>query len=348
MIKVLGRVSMGILGGGLAVLLLGKVPELQVRDAALSDKERLELTNKHRDTLAKCLFGLGGIVLVYLTWRRISATERQASAAVEATRLTEQGQVTERFSRAVAHLADEHVQVRLGGIYALERVARDSLEDHWTVMEVLTAFIRERVPVTFEAGQEGFHEDLEPPPLDVGAALTVVGRRTEAQRVSESDEQVLDLTGCDLRAARLEGAHLERARLDDSLLLGARLRRAQLSGIQACDTDWRGADLREADLAEADLTLVHFGHAQLDGACLVRADLQEAFIDDCELGKVDLTDANFRSVWLRGSDLSRVVGLKEDALHTCRWNESTRWPDELEDMAKRVLAGKAEGSREDD
>jgi hypothetical protein len=33
--------------------------------------------------------------------------------------------------------------VRIGGIYALERIARDSAIDHPTVMEVLAAFIRE-------------------------------------------------------------------------------------------------------------------------------------------------------------------------------------------------------------
>ena len=33
--------------------------------------------------------------------------------------------------------------MRIGGIYALERVARDSEQDHPIVMEVLTAFIRE-------------------------------------------------------------------------------------------------------------------------------------------------------------------------------------------------------------
>jgi hypothetical protein len=36
--------------------------------------------------------------------------------------------------------------VRLGGIYALERIARDSESDHWAVMEVLTAFVREQPP----------------------------------------------------------------------------------------------------------------------------------------------------------------------------------------------------------
>ncbi len=39
-----------------------------------------------------------------------------------------------------------NLEVRLGGIYALERIARDSPKDHWTIMEVLTAYVRENSP----------------------------------------------------------------------------------------------------------------------------------------------------------------------------------------------------------
>ena len=56
--------------------------------------------------------------------------------------LTEQGQVTERYTKAVEQLGSDKLDVRIGGIYALERIARDSARDHPTVMQVLTAFIR--------------------------------------------------------------------------------------------------------------------------------------------------------------------------------------------------------------
>jgi hypothetical protein len=36
----------------------------------------------------------------------------------------------------------EALDVRIGGIYALERVARDSDKDHPTVIKVLTTFVR--------------------------------------------------------------------------------------------------------------------------------------------------------------------------------------------------------------
>ena len=43
--------------------------------------------------------------------------------------LTEQGQVTDRFTRAIEQLGSDKLDVRIGRIYALERVARDSVKD---------------------------------------------------------------------------------------------------------------------------------------------------------------------------------------------------------------------------
>ena len=60
--------------------------------------------------------------------------------------LTEQGQVTDRYTKAIEQLGSKEVDVCIGGIYALERIARDSARDHPTVMEVLAAFIREHPP----------------------------------------------------------------------------------------------------------------------------------------------------------------------------------------------------------
>ena len=57
--------------------------------------------------------------------------------------LSRQGQVTDRYTRAIEQLGSDKLDVRIGGIYALERVAGDSVRDHPTVMEVLAAFVRE-------------------------------------------------------------------------------------------------------------------------------------------------------------------------------------------------------------
>jgi hypothetical protein len=126
--------------------------------------------------------------------------------------LTEQGQVTYRYTKAVEQLGSDKLDVRIGGIYALERVARDSARDHPTVMEVLTAFIREHSheqwPPSDHPASRGQEPSTRP---DVQAALTVVGRRDP-----DRDIQWIDLTG-----AHLTGAHLTRADLTRAHLSGA-------------------------------------------------------------------------------------------------------------------------------
>ncbi|GIH97903.1 hypothetical protein ACFFMN_27895 [Planobispora siamensis] len=54
-----------------------------------------------------------------------------------------QGHITDRYTKAIDQLGSDKLDIRLGGIYALERIARDSRRDHPTIMEVLAAFIRE-------------------------------------------------------------------------------------------------------------------------------------------------------------------------------------------------------------
>ena len=63
------------------------------------------------------------------------------------------GQVTERFTRAIEQLGSEPIEVKLGGIYALERIMKDSPRDHWTIVETLTAFVRHRCPL--DCSREG-------------------------------------------------------------------------------------------------------------------------------------------------------------------------------------------------
>lgn len=72
---------------------------------------------------------------------------------------TEQGHMTDRITKAVEQLGAEktvwrdggqqsvpNLEVRLGGIYALSRVARDSPRDHISIMEILCAYVRENFP----------------------------------------------------------------------------------------------------------------------------------------------------------------------------------------------------------
>ena len=53
--------------------------------------------------------------------------------------------------------------IRLGGIYALERIAKDSEKDHGPIMEVLTAYVRENAPRPAAAPPPAAPAPLTPP-----------------------------------------------------------------------------------------------------------------------------------------------------------------------------------------
>jgi hypothetical protein len=60
--------------------------------------------------------------------------------------LNRHGQIAKRFTRAVDQLGSKELDVRLGGIYGLERLACESRDDHGPIIEILTAYVRERAP----------------------------------------------------------------------------------------------------------------------------------------------------------------------------------------------------------
>ncbi|GHG63087.1 hypothetical protein GCM10018779_32330 [Streptomyces griseocarneus] len=61
-----------------------------------------------------------------------------------------EGQVTDRYTKAISQIASDKPVEQLGGIYALERIMRDSAKDHVTIVEVLAAFVREHAPAPAE------------------------------------------------------------------------------------------------------------------------------------------------------------------------------------------------------
>src|SRR5215470_7702908 len=133
--------------GLVALLILWKLPIWQVsRVQGLESKERFDRVNEARKTLATIL---GGIVLLagfFGTWQNLKVAQ-------ETLRVSQEGQITDRFTKAIEQLgavnADgvKKMVVRLGGIYALERIANESERDHWPIMEVLCTYVRNVAPV---------------------------------------------------------------------------------------------------------------------------------------------------------------------------------------------------------
>src|SRR5215204_1348358 len=232
--------------------------------------------------LGLTMAGVAGAIGVYFTWRNLSQTRQSTERTLW---LTEQGQITERFTRAIDQLGETDdkgkpkLELRLGGIYALERIAKDSPErDYSTVMEVLTAYVRQNTPThskedtkqqsgsTGEQTEQSFtRASAEEPRLDIKAVLDVVGRRQE-DRVPEEYRVTPDFRKINLCRTILSGAFLSRAKLTGANLSGANLWGADLREAILREAILGEADLRGTDLRGTDLRGTDFNGANLTGA----------------------------------------------------------------------------------
>ena len=231
-------------------------------------------------------------------------------------RLTQTRLITERFSKAVEQLGSDKIEVRLGGIYALERIAQDSDRDHWTIMEVLTPFIQEKTSMKLITGEkiraradEIEQQDSEVDSSQVGtdeqnrdsaireltadlmnkdiqAALTVIGRRKHKK---DPPDKRLDLSGTNLVRANLRRAHLD----------SADLRRANL-----LESDFSDAYLNNADLGRANLNFTIVRNAHLDSARLNGTNCSDADLSGANLFKTNFRGADLSDADLSGANLS--------------------------------------------
>jgi hypothetical protein len=244
--------------------------------------------------------------------------------------LTQQGQITERFTRAVDQLGNQSLDVRLGGIYALERLARESRNDQGPIIEVLTAYIRVRTPLGAEDQvdvEDPLREDLPCKQLriDIQAALTVVGRRTHAHDPPEP--WIVDLHDAHLEGADLSNAHLEGANLNGSVFDGGAPRTSQSEHAHL-----EGATLAGAYLEEAALYGAYLGGAALHLANLDKASLNGACLRDATLHGARLTDADLRGAQLEGARLFEAQ-LEGARLRNATWSDATEWPEMFDPTA---------------
>ena len=282
--------------------------------------------------------GLGAILLIYAAIRQAQTASNRHEAQTEADL---QRRVTESFSKAIEQLGSDKLEVRLGGIYALERISQESAPDYGTVMENLTAFVRERTQRTEakrdqriraiahslwkEAGKpEGRSEEFwhaavnretsGEPPADIAAVLTVIKRRSETHRARQiRDQRVLDFRRAVLRRADLTGAHLEGANLAFAHLEGAEcigedaglIKQYAHEGAIPWDAYFErmGAHLEGANLWGTHLERAFLGGAHLERAICIGAHFEGANLIWAHLDGADLAMAHLDGANLSGAHL---------------------------------------------
>ena len=259
----------------------------------------------HADARNYALILAALLSIPFVIWRVLIA-QKQADIA-------EQGLITDRINKAVEQLGAEktiwvdgdqqsvpNLEVRLGAIYALERIAQDSLRDHIPVMEILCAYVRHNASAKKAGNYEQVKDDngdfggfwlevlrrIDTSRLDIQTILTVIGRRGP-KRV---DYEINSKTNSIGRAYKLD------------------LRRCNLRRLDLSNLELRNADLRYSLLDSADVSDTN----------LQKATLRETSFEEAFLQGADLTDANLIAVKWNKANLLDVFGMKSEDIQRAK------------------------------
>ena len=285
----------------------------------------------------------------FLVWRTILADKQ--------TQISQESHYTELFTKAVEQLGavrevpgkepEPALEIRIGAIYSLERLAKDSERDYGSIIETLSSYIREhcRDPKPFnddglsgeefnQAWQEWIESLRENPPAvrsDVAAVLTVLSRRAQNRHWTSTskNETQPDFTGANFQGATLWKVNLWRANLS-----GADLSGANLSDVVFWEANLWEANLSGADLSGADLEQANLWRANLSGADLSDANLSGVDLSNARLWRANLSGANFSKASLRhafhvGDFIPDAKGLTTEMLKEAFGDENTSLPNGL-------------------
>ncbi len=248
--------------------------------------------------------------------RQVSATQEQlrtaqlqAEAAQRQADTAQQNLLNERYRQGAEMLGSEVLAVRLGGIYALQRLAHEYPQQyHIQIMQMFCAFVLSPTPDAEQAEvrrrQETRARIRSLSQMDIEDARRIGMRDPYFVRhlviedaLREDVQAVVTAIGARSKTARdLERAVGFKLNLDGANLSGALLHGSDLSGVSL-----NGADLRRVSFFGADLANAHLNQANLSGAMIMGADLSGAEISDAILSGASLSwDALYRQWETKG------------------------------------------------
>jgi hypothetical protein len=269
------------------------------------EKEKLKLEDEARKTLAQIIGGLlvfVGLIITYNTYQ----------IGVQKQDLDREGQFTDRFSKAVTHLGDDKLAVRIGGIFELERIANDSPKDRLSVKQVLYTYLHTnfRTPIdraSYEVPEKR-HNSNGLTLYDYTADSELQTILNVMQRLMDDNERLdmrkLDLTNKSLARANYKIANFSFSMLPGTIFFGSDFTNARFNGAVL---DRGTTDIREwEEIGRSLVKLVvptevraNFTDADFSGASLFETDFAEAVMKGAKFRK-----ANIKGTFFRSADLS--------------------------------------------
>ena len=334
---------------------------------ALEAKETPEYLRAVAILIATTAAALVAIATAPFALLKAWVNERTATTA-------EQGHITERMTKAIEQLGAEktvyrageantepNLEVRLGAIYALERIAQDSERDHIPIMETLCAYVRQN---TNEAKPKDIVlEDIIEESLDFGtnlssmkdqpvkralfiglgstaslrvdirAVLSNFSRRTSNRIAKEKFSNppfCMDFSHANLQCVDFSFYDLKYANMTHSHLEGAALRWTQLEGAQLGGAIMVGTDLRGANIDHASFLMSQIEFADLSFANAISTDFESCACSGARC---------------RSTKFINARNVTQDQLNSMFGDCATELPSELnhpDHWSKKILENAAE------
>ncbi|MGW3866966.1 pentapeptide repeat-containing protein [Streptomyces sp. NPDC005047] len=337
------RIAAGLLAGAglvmlgvLFVVLPGVVVDHDLAGASVAAQDRLKAVNDVRTTLLQVVGGLIVLFGAYATWRQLRVSQ-------DGLRATREGYVTDRFSRAVDQLGSDKLDVRIGGLHALWRIAEQSTRDREAIISIQAAYLRTHLPWP-PAGPESPAPNVpinDIAPLEIRTADAQVALTALGVLCQRREQSWVNLSVTDMRRADCDGLWFPEVNFDRACMEAASLYRVNLTQASLVSVNLRHADLTTGILRRARCVLADLRAAKLVETDLCDADFTETDLREANLRKATAQGAVFhradlRMADLRGTDLS-TANLVEARLTGALASEYTRWPADFDHTAAGVV-----------
>ena len=238
-------------------------------------------------------FSMAGVLAVL----QALASHRRAKAMEDTNVHTEEGQRQERLRNAIEHLGHESASVRLGGVYELVLLARNSRESRKIVLDILCAHVRR---ITREDKYRKEYKSKPSEEIQSLLSLIFVQEREIFKDLKSN------LNGSWLNGAILNGAQMQRIILHEAHMQGAELKKAHLQGAVLDGAQMQRTILRGAHMQGAKFYFAHLQESKLEKAHLQGAVFHGTNMQLTILNETQMQGAVLSGVQMQGAEFNRT------------------------------------------
>jgi uncharacterized protein YjbI with pentapeptide repeats len=275
---------------------------------------------------------VGGFMLI-LNFR---VANRQARVANQQAGIAQARFVTETFSKAVEQIErSDRSSACLAAIYSLERIYNDSPSTYWMVINYLTAFVRDRSPLStrlrdlYSSGGNRSAEEVKrrrdeeyradyldttdrQPSREIAAILLILGKPSQHKEAFLHEIGYIDLSKTDLVGAQINFADFRKCVFLSTDFRASSFHRTHFEGADLREADFRWTELLFTDFTKANLAFAKFNEAKLtraefNEAKLLRTIFNHAALTSSTFHKADLRGATFHYADLNGVTFDEAI-----------------------------------------